>query len=105
MWEVSDETLVEVDKPYEWLDFGHILGGWPVSDTSDFDHYMTFWEDEAEVFDHGLFEGALLHFEVEMVLTEDVKDSYYNLVMLLFGLSAEDKDVIHHHLKGGRAIC
>jgi len=56
---------------------------------------MTFQEDEAEVFDHGLFEGALLHFEVEMVLTEDVKDSYYNLVMLFFSLTAKNKDVIH----------
>ena len=66
---------------------------------------MTFQEDEAEVFDYELFKGALLCFEVEMVLTEDVKDSYYNLVMLFFGLTAEDKDVIHHHLKGGQAIC
>src|SRR5882724_7005478 len=56
---------------------------------------MTFQEDEAEVFDCGLLEGAFLHFEVEMVLTEDVKDSYYNLVMLFFSLTAKNKDVIH----------
>jgi len=36
----------------------------------------------------GLFEGALLCFEVEMVLTEDVKDSYYDLMMLFFSLTA-----------------
>jgi len=56
---------------------------------------MPFQEDEAEVFDYGLFKGALLCFEVEMVFTEDVEDSCYNLVMLFFSLTAEDKDVIH----------
>jgi len=56
---------------------------------------MTFQEDEAKVFDHGLFKGALLCLEVEMVLAEDVKDSYYNLVMLFFSLTAENKDVVH----------
>src|SRR5882724_8455862 len=56
---------------------------------------MTFQEDEAEVLNHGLFEGALLCFEVEMVLTEDVEDLYYNLVMLFFSLTAENRDVIH----------
>jgi len=83
---------------------------------------MTFQEDEAKVFNCGLLEGALLHFEVETVLMEDVEDSYYNLVMLFFGLTTKDKDVIHvnghypfvnklfehvlhHHLKGGRVIC
>ena len=81
---------VEIDKPYIWLDFSHVLGGWQVSDTIDFDQvhlYMTFQEDEAEVFDHGQFEGALLHFEVETMLVEDVKDLYYNLVMLFFSLT------------------
>jgi len=98
MQEILDETLVEVDKPYKWLDLGHVLGGRPVSDTSNFDQvhlYMPFQEDEAEVFDCGLFKGALLCFEVEMVFTEDVEDSCYNLVMLFFSLTAEDKDVIH----------
>jgi len=83
--------------------------------------YMTFQEDEAEVLNHGLFKGALLHFEVEMVLMEDVKDSYYDLMMLFFSLTTKDEDVIHvdghytfinelfedvihHHLEGGRAV-
>jgi len=82
---------------------------------------MTFKEDEAEVFNCGLLKGTLLHFEVEMVLTEDVKDSYYNLMMLFFSLTTKNKDdihvdghypfvnelfeeVIHHHLKGGGAV-
>ena len=50
MQEISYETSVEVDKPYKLLDFSHILGGWPVLDTSDFDWvhlYMTFQEDDA----------------------------------------------------------
>ena len=107
MREVLDETLVEVDEPYKWLDFGHIPGGQPVSDTSNIDWvhlYMSFWEDEAKVFDHGLLEGALFWFEVETVLTEDVKDSYYNLMMMFFSLTAKDEDVIHHCLEGGRAV-
>ena len=56
---------------------------------------MTFWEDEAKVFNCGVFKGALLHFEVEMVLMEDVNDSYYNLVMLFFSLTTKSKDVIN----------
>src|SRR5882724_1395626 len=56
-----------------------------------------------------------------MVLTEDVEDLYYNLMILFFSLTAKNKDVIHvdghyplinelfedvihHHLKCGRAI-
>ena len=56
------------------------------------------------------------------MLTEDVKDSFYDLMMLFFSLTAENKDVIlvdghypfvnelfedviHHCLKGGRVIC
>ena len=83
---------------------------------------MTFWEDEADVLNCGLFQGALLCFEVEMVLMEDVEDSNYNLMMLFFSLTTENKDVIHvdghypfinelfedvvnHHLKGGSASC
>ena len=124
MQEVLDKTTVEVDEPYKWLDFGHVLGIQPVSDTSDLDQihlYTSFQEDEAEVFDCGLLEGALLHFEVEMVLMEDVKDSYYDLMMLFFSSTSKDEDVIHvdghytfinelfedviHHcLKGGRAV-
>jgi len=62
--------------------------------------------------------GALLYFEVDSVLTEDVKESYYNIMMLFFSLTAENEDVvhvdghnplidelfedvIHHHLEGG----
>jgi len=30
-----------------------------------------------------------------MVLTEDVKDPYYDLMMLFFSLTAKNKDVIH----------
>ena len=48
---------------------------------------MPFGEDEAKVFNHGLFKGALLHFEVEMVLMEDVEYLYYNLMMLFFSLT------------------
>ena len=124
MWEVSDEMSVEVDEPYEWLDFSHIPGGQPVSDTSNLDWvhlYMSFQEDKAKAFDCGLFKGTLLCFELETVLTEDVKDLYYDLMMMFFSLTAKDEDVIHvdghytfinelfedviHYcLKGGRAV-
>jgi len=82
---------------------------------------MPFQQDEAEIFDCGLFQGTLLCFEVKTVLMEDVKDSYYNLMMLFFSLTTKDKDVIHvdghypfvnklfenlihHFMKGGGAI-
>jgi len=82
---------------------------------------VTFQEDEAKVLNCGLFKGELLCFEVEMVLMEDVEDSYYNLMMLFFSLTAENEDVvhvdghyplinelfenvIHHHLEGGGAV-
>ena len=80
------------------MDFGHIPGGWPISETSKFDQvhlHVTFQEDEAKVLDCGLFKGELLHCEVETVLTEDVKDSYYDLMMLFFSLTTENEDVIH----------
>ena len=57
--------------------------------------HATFQEDEAEVLDCGLLKGALLHFEVDMVFMEDVGDSYYNPMMLFFGLAAKDEDVVH----------
>ena len=83
---------------------------------------MSFQEDEAKVFNCGLFEGTLLRFEVEMVFTEDVKDLYYDLMMLFFSLTAKDEDVvhidddyplvneffeevIHHHMEGGGTVC
>jgi len=56
---------------------------------------VTFREDEAKVLDCGPFKGALLHFEVEMVLMEDVKDSYYDLIMLFLSLTAKNEDVVH----------
>ena len=56
---------------------------------------MPLRENEAEVFNHGLFEGTLLGLEVEVVLPEDVKDSHYDHMMLLFDLAAENEDVIH----------
>ena len=77
--------LVEVNESYKPLDFGHIPRSWPVSDASNLDQvhlYATFWEYEAEVLNCGLFKGAFLHFEVEVVLMKDVKDLYYNLMML-----------------------
>jgi len=106
------------------LDFGHTPGSQPVSDTNNLDQvrlYTTFWKDEAEVLDHRLFTGALLHFKVERVLMEDVKGSYYDLMMSFFSLTAKNEDVvhvddhyplineifedvIHHCLEGGRAV-
>ena len=56
---------------------------------------MALGENEAEVFNHGLFKGTLLSLEVEAVLPEDVKDLHYNHMMLLLGLAAENEDVIH----------
>jgi len=41
-------------------------------------------------FNHGLFKGTLLCFEIEIVLTEDIEDLYYyNLMMLFFSLTAK----------------
>ena len=65
---------------------------------------MTFQEDEAKLLNHGLFKGPLLHFEVEMVLMEDVEDSYYILMKLFFSLTAENEDAIHHHLGCSRPV-
>ena len=93
-WITICPVFLTVNESYEWLDFGHIPGGWPVSDASNFDQvhlHVTFWEDEAKVFDHRLLKGAFLCFEVEVVFLEDVKDLHHNLVMLFFGLTAKMK--------------
>ena len=83
---------------------------------------MNFQEDETEVFDHRLFKGTLLCFEIETVLTEDIEDQHYNPMMLFFSLTTKDEDVIqvdgdyslvnvffeeviHHHLEGGGTVC
>src|SRR5882724_10186450 len=97
MLEILDETLVDVGKSHEGLDFSHIYWGQPVMNTSHLDgvhFYMTFQEDEAGILYHGLSEHALLSLEVEPMLVEDVEALYYNGVMLLLGLVAKDEDVI-----------
>src|SRR5882724_9929854 len=98
MQEVLDETLVEVDASHEGLDFSHISQGQPITNTGHLDgvhFYVTFQEDEAQILCHGLSECALLGLEVEPILVENVENQYYNGVMLLLGLSAEDEDVVH----------
>jgi len=42
-----------------------------------------------------LSKHAFISLEVELMLAEDVEDPYYNGMMLLLGLAAEDEDVIH----------
>jgi len=51
-----------------------------------------------------LSEHALLSFEVELMLVEDVKDPFYNGVAVLLGLAAEDEDVVHHCLEHHQAV-
>jgi len=80
------EALAEVDKSHEGLDFSHISQGWPIKNTSHLNgvhFYATFQEDEAERLYHGSSKHALLGLEVELILAEDVKDIYYNGMMLL----------------------
>src|SRR5882724_11500777 len=56
---------------------------------------MTILKDKTKVFNCRLFECAFLCLEVEMVLPEDVKDTYHNHMVLFFGLTAKNKYVIH----------
>src|SRR5712664_1688814 len=77
---------------------GDVPWGQPISDASHFDRihlYATFRQDEAEILYCGLSKRAFLGLEVEPMSAEDVEDPYYNGMMFLLCLTAEDEDVIH----------
>ncbi|KAG5342016.1 hypothetical protein C0989_005696 [Termitomyces sp. Mn162] len=77
-------------------------------------------DDQAKVFDLSLFKLALLWLEVELVLAEAFQDKVSDLTVFLqhFGIDEDVvkvythyalcyevlEDVVHHGLKGGRAI-
>ena len=56
---------------------------------------MTFLKDEIKVLYHGLSKSSLLSLEVDLMFVEDVQVPYYDCMVFLLHLAAEDEDVIH----------
>ncbi|KAG5336756.1 hypothetical protein C0989_011889 [Termitomyces sp. Mn162] len=77
-------------------------------------------DDQTKILNPGLFKLALLQFEVELVLSEAFQDKASDPMVLLQHFSVDEdvikvythyalhnevpEDVIHHGLKGGRAV-
>ena len=72
-----DEAAVKVAKSQERLDFLDFCGGWPVCNTFHFRRVhsdVSLRDEDSEIFDGGLIKGALLWFEVQIVLGKALED-------------------------------
>ncbi|KAG5349840.1 hypothetical protein C0989_001641 [Termitomyces sp. Mn162] len=121
--EVLDESLVEVCKTKECLHLLLVLGLQPLCHTC-YLHWVhlcsSMQDDQAKVFNPGLFKLTLLQLEVELVLAEAFQDKASDPTVFLqhFGIDEDiikiythyalcyevPEDVVHHGLKSGRAV-
>ena len=122
--EVPDEAPVEVDEAQELLDTPLVAWGPPLSDDGDLGQVgpdLPLPDDDTQVIDRGLLEGALLLLEAEPMLLQSRQDpvhqpsvlewvvgEYEDVVQVDRDVSLVDQvpqDVVHHGLEGGRAVC
>ncbi|KAG5337138.1 hypothetical protein C0989_010565 [Termitomyces sp. Mn162] len=121
--EVLDESLVKVCEAKEHLHLLLVLGFQLLCHTC-YLHQIhlcgSVQDNQAKVLNPGLFKLALLQFKVELVLAEAFQNEASDLTMFLQRFSIDEdvvkvhthytlcykvpEDVIHHGLKGGRAI-
>ncbi|KIJ06569.1 hypothetical protein PAXINDRAFT_91808, partial [Paxillus involutus ATCC 200175] len=88
----ANEATIKINKTEERLEFLFGGGGRPVENTLNLDRVhadLVLRDDQAQVLDFGSFEFTFLRFEVEFVLTENVKYTLGNTTVF-FECTCED---------------